>query len=118
MDIESVRQLALGLPETTEAPHFNFGSFRVRGKIFVTVPPEGGYIHVFVDEQERLLALAMYPDAIEPLYWGEKVAGVRVNLRKAKSVAVRHLVTVAWKTKAPKRLAEAAKLPGHSGRKL
>ena len=104
MDIQSVRKFALSLPETSEAPHFNFGSFRVRGKIFVTVPPEDGYIHVFVDEQERLLALAMYPGAIEPLHWGQKTVGVRVNLRKANAAAVRHLVNAAWKTKAPKRL--------------
>ena len=114
MDIETVRKFALSLPETIEAPHFNLGSFRVRGKIFVTVPPEDGYIHVFVDEQERLLALAMYPDAVEALHWGQKVMGIRIDLRKAKPAAVRHLVLAAWKAKAPKRLALAAglSLPG------
>ena len=110
MDIETVRRFALSLPETTEAPHFNFSSFRVRGKIFVTVPPEGGYIHVFVDEQERLLALAMYPESIEPLHWGHKIAGLRIRLAAAKPASVRHLVTAAWRTKAPKRLAAAAGL--------
>src|SRR6478672_5062537 len=48
MKIAAVREFALGLPEATEEPHFDFASFRVRGKIFVTVPPDETHIHVFV----------------------------------------------------------------------
>jgi len=40
-DLAEARRLALSLPEVTEQPHFDMASFRVRGKIFVTVPPEG-----------------------------------------------------------------------------
>ena len=112
MDVQFVREIALALPETAEAPHFNYGSFRVKGKIFVTVPPDGEHIHVFVDEPERLLAVAMYSNAVEPLPWGQKILGVRVNLSRAEPEAVRHLVRAAWRAKAPKRLAGAAGLSG------
>jgi len=51
-DLAEARRLALSLPEATEQPHFDMASFRVRGKIFVTVPPEGTRLHVFIDPLE------------------------------------------------------------------
>lgn len=36
MKMATVRRFALQLPEITEQPHHHDGSFRVRGKIFVT----------------------------------------------------------------------------------
>src|SRR5438270_321987 len=49
MELAEARTHALSLPETTEQPHFDMASFRVRGKIFATVPPEGDRLPVFVD---------------------------------------------------------------------
>ena len=40
MKMSQLRTFALALPETTEEPHFNYSSFRVRGKIFATIPPD------------------------------------------------------------------------------
>lgn len=105
MDFQTARAIALALPEVTEAPHFDYGSFRVKGKIFVTVPPDQQHLHVRVDEQERLLALAVYPDGLEPLHWGKQILGVRVDLQKADPEAVAHLIRTAWRQRAPKRLA-------------
>lgn len=45
---EQARRFALSLPEATEEPHFDKASFRVRGRIFATVPPDGQHLHVFV----------------------------------------------------------------------
>ena len=112
MDIEAVRALALALPGVTEAPHFDYGSFRVNRRIFVTVPPDQQHLHVRVDEQERLLALAVHPKGMEPLHWGKQVLGVRVDLRQADPQAVAHLIKVAWRQRAPKRLLAAAPGPG------
>lgn len=56
---------ASSLPEVTDKPHHHFGSLRVRGKIFVTMPPREEHIHVFVPEQECEQALAMYPGFTE-----------------------------------------------------
>lgn len=101
MDIAAVRHYALSLPEAIEAPHFHYASFRVRKKIFVTVPPEATHIHVFVPDEVREQALILYPEYVENLRWGDKVAGVRICLAEANADAVLHLILQAWKVKAP-----------------
>jgi hypothetical protein len=100
----SVRKFALSLPEVTEQPHFDFGSFRVRGRIFVTVAPDQQRIHVFLSEPDRERALALYPAFTEKLLWGGKVVGLRVALARALPGAVRLLVRQAWSAKAPRAL--------------
>lgn len=106
MKFAQVQKFALALPEATEAPHHHFSSFRVRGKIFVTIPPKQDALHVFVGEEEREQALALYPDFAEKLLWGGKVVGLRLVLEKARgkaaSLAVQALVRTAWAHKAPK----------------
>ena len=102
MKFESVRKLAMSLEAVTEEPHHNYSSFRVRGKIFVTVPPGQDFIHVFVAEDDREPALAMYPDFIEKLLWGSKVLGVRVKLASAVPVVVRTLVHKAYEARVQK----------------
>lgn len=107
MKFATVRNYAMALPEVTEEPHHHFGSFRVRGKIFVTAPPDQRHIHVFVPEHQREQAFAMYPNFTEKLFWGGKVAGVKVKLAAAAASAVKLLVRQAWESKAPKALLQA-----------
>jgi hypothetical protein len=104
MKIAQVRQCALSLPEAAEEPHFQSTSFRVRGKIFATVPPGDEFLHIFASEEERELALTMEPDFVEKLYWGKRIAGLRIVLAKAKPNVVKRLLTQAWRYKAPKNL--------------
>ncbi len=104
MKFTTVRSFALKLLEVTEEPHHHFGSFRVRGKIFVTVPPEQTHIHVFVSEQQRELALVVHADIAEKLLWGGKVVGLKVSLERASAADVKQLVRQAWAHKAPKDL--------------
>lgn len=113
MKLAAVRKFALSLPQVTEAPHHQFGSFRVRGKIFVTFPPEHEHLHVFVPEQQRELALAMYSDFTEKLSWGGRIVGVRVALGAAQPAAVRRLVRQAWDHKAPRSLHVDQAQPPH-----
>lgn len=114
MKPEQVRRIAMALPSVTEEPHFAYTSFRVAGKIFATMPPEATHLHVFVDEEERQVALALAPEAIEKLLWGERVVGLRVALAAAKATQVRRLLEQAWTRKAPKRVL-AAYLEGQGG---
>ena len=116
MKIDQVRIFSLSLPEVTESPHHHFSSFRVAGKIFITVPPGAEYIHVFVVEEQRELALLLAPELIEKLLWGEKAVGLRIRLAKAKPALVKQLITHAWEAKAPKPL--LAKRPGAAKNKL
>ena len=103
MNLTAVRKFATSLPDVTEEPHHEYGSFRVRGKIFVTMPPGEAFIHVFVPETAREHALALYPSFVEKLLWGGKVRGVRILLAKANAEVVKRLVREAWEYKAPKK---------------
>ncbi len=100
MKIETVRKYALSLPDVTEQPHHEYASFRVRTKIFATVPPAEDVIHVFVGEEDRERALAMYPPWAEKLLWGGTVRGLRIRLAEADAAAVKSLVRKAYEEKA------------------
>ncbi|HPU52571.1 MAG TPA: MmcQ/YjbR family DNA-binding protein [Burkholderiaceae bacterium] len=100
VSLDSVRTFALSLPDTTEEPHHDFGSFRVRGKIFVTIPPGEALLHIFLPEHERELALAAHPDSLEPVHWGAKVLGVRARLALTSAAVVTQLVRTAYDFKA------------------
>jgi len=102
--VTTVRRLALALPETDEAPHHHMTSFRVAGKIFATVPPEGDRVHVFVDPDEVPAYCAEFPGVVEELRWGDKRSGCRVDLRQATPELVRELLGEAWRRKAPEKL--------------
>ncbi len=97
-----VEAFAMALPEVTQAPHHHFGSFRVRGRIFVTVPPGLTHLHVFVGDERRDEFLAVHDDCCERLLWGGKVVGLRVSLAQASLEAVQVMVRAAWEAKAPK----------------
>jgi YjbR len=99
MRLAVVRKFVFTLPEVTEEPHFHLTSFRVRGKIFVTVPPEDTHLHVFVEDVLREAALAAHPDFIEKLLWGKRVAGLRIALPTARPDVVENLVRAAWEGK-------------------
>lgn len=106
MKVEEVREFALSLPETTEQPHFEMTSFRIRGKIFSTVPPDEEHLHVFVDEDTTRAAVAHDSTGCEELWWGKRLAGVRIDLGAARADLVLDLLEEAWKRKAPKSLAK------------
>ena len=108
MTLDQVRRFALSLPESTEEPHFHYSSFRVRGKIFATAPPEGEYVHLFVSAVDRETALANDPDFLEELHWGKQIAGLRALLPSARATVINALLKRAWSHKDPKRLATAA----------
>ena len=108
MNVEQVRRIALALPSVSEEPHFEYVSFRIGGKIFATLPPDGQHLHVFVDEEQRQVALALEPDVTERLHWGKRVVGLRLRLAPAKPLLVKRLLEQAWSRKAPKRLLAAA----------
>ena len=99
-----VRKLALDLSEATEQPHHDMTSFRVRGKIFATMPPEGDRLHVFLPDDDVASYCAEFPDAVEELWWGKKLSGCRVVLRHAYRALVREMLAESSRKKAPKSL--------------
>jgi hypothetical protein len=103
VNVAAVRRLALALPEASEEPHFHLTSFRVKGKIFATVAPDGSYMNVFVDDDQREIMVRVDPNAYETLMWG-KSGYLHVHLKKAKAGDVATLLRAAWERKAPKKL--------------
>jgi hypothetical protein len=95
--------LALALPEATEEPHFQLTSFRVKGKIFATVAPDGSHLNVFVDDDQRELMVAVDPKVYETLKWG-RTGYLHVHLPAARATDVKALLRAAWERKAPKKL--------------
>jgi hypothetical protein len=107
--LETARRFALSLPETTEEPHFEKSSFRVKGTIFATVPVGGRHLHVNVEADEGQALADELPEAFEPIVWGKqtRTEWIRVTLAKADRAIVQELLEDAWRRKAPKRVLEA-----------
>jgi hypothetical protein len=104
VSLSEARRMALSLPEALEQPHHELTSFRVRAKIFATIARDEQHMHIFVDELAREQAIAISPHAIDKLWWGEKVLGIRVCLSKVDAKTLMHLLQLAWARKAPKSL--------------
>lgn len=107
MKLDAVRTFALSLPEVTEEPHWGSPSFRVKGKIFATVPEAGGRLRVFVDEDEIRSLVASNPAVFAEVWWGKKLSGVDVTLAKARTAEVKELLEHAWRMRAPKTVLKA-----------
>jgi hypothetical protein len=107
VNVKEVRRLALALPQVSEEPHFHLSSFRVHGKIFATLAPDGSFLNVFVGDEQRELMVAVEPKAYEALWWGKKVVGLHVHMAAAKSRHVEQLLRSAWERKAPKKLVKS-----------
>lgn len=100
---EQARGLALALPEAVEHDHHGRPSFRIAGKIFATQWDED-HMNVMLDEGGILTAVQDQPETCEEVWWGKRLAAVRVDLRRADAELLEDLLTDAWERKAPKRL--------------
>lgn len=92
--------MALALPEAAEQDHHGFPSFRVRGKIFATLP-DPAVLRVMLSPDEVAPAVAEWPAYCAELWWGKTLSGVAVDLPAADQDVVRELLTDAWRRKAP-----------------
>jgi len=107
---ETVRKLALALPQTTEAPHFDKRSFRVNKKIFATLwEKEKICVVMFTPLTQSLFlkidASAVYPHASK---WGLKGATV-FDLSHVRKEWLQNALVEAYCEKAPNRLSEQAR---------
>jgi hypothetical protein len=103
---EKFRKLALELPAATEGAHMSHPDFRVGGKIFATLWPDGEFGMVrLTPEQQEVFAHAE-PGVFEPVKgaWGRRGC-TSVRLRAARVGSVREALAAAWNGVAPKPLA-------------
>jgi hypothetical protein len=103
---EQARELALGLPEAVEQDHHGRPSFRVAGKIFATQWDED-HMNVMLDEGGILTAVQSEPETFEEVWWGKRLAALRVNLRRVEAEMLADLLLEAWELRAPKRLLDS-----------
>ena len=103
---DHARRLALALPGTTEQDHHGRPSYRVRGKIFATVPDDD-HLNVMAAQADIQAAVGEEPGACEELRWGARLRGVRVNLREISLSLLAELLADAWRIRAPKGIAPA-----------
>lgn len=102
MKDEDLIALALGLPETAESSHFGIRDFRVRSKIFMTLPgPDFCVVKLTPDQQQMTLATLPQHVAAVPGGWGLK-GSTRLFHHGADREAVKALVRRAWRNVAPK----------------
>ena len=103
---DQARELALALPKAVEQDQHGFRSFRVGGKIFATLRDKG-YMNVMLDEAGIRTAVEAEPQTCEEVWWGKKLAAVRVDLGRGDRELLADLLEDAWEGKAPKRLRDA-----------
>jgi hypothetical protein len=100
---EQARRLALALPAVVEQDHHGRPSFRVAGKIFATLWDEN-HINVMLDEAGILTAVQGTPAVCAEVWWGKRLAAVRVQLDQIDAGKLGELLGDAWEQKAPRRI--------------
>lgn len=104
----TIRTLALSLPEAEEHPHFDRASFRVRGKIFATLPPVGedGVRKVVLKLPELVKESLQQTDssAIVSLGNWDKGGWTQLDIGRMDGEKLADLVRLAWRQVAPKSL--------------
>ena len=100
---EQARQLALAFPEAVEQDHHGRPSFRVVGKIFATLWDEE-HMNIMLDEGGIRTAVHDDVETCEEVWWGKRLAAVRVDLARADAERLAELLSDAWEQKAPKGL--------------
>jgi len=93
------RRLALALTGAVEQDHHGRPSFRVAGKIFATLPDQN-HVNVMLDEAGILTAVQDMPAVCAEVWWGKRLAAVRVQLDRIGAGDLAELLADAWEQKA------------------
>ncbi|MCT7377481.1 MmcQ/YjbR family DNA-binding protein [Chelativorans salis] len=101
MDASDLRRLALGLPETEEKSHFGKADFRVKNRIFATLPGDDtGVVKLTPEEQQ--MVVASEPGVFTPVKGGWGLKGwSQVRLAEADQTTLESALRMAWRNAAP-----------------
>lgn len=105
MTSDDFRALALALPGAVESSHMKHADFRVGGKIFASLGPDGDWGMVKLTPEEQARMRIEEPGVFAPMAgaWGRR-GYTRVRLEAASHDSLRHALFLAWQCTAPKRL--------------
>jgi hypothetical protein len=101
MTTDDFRRIALALPEAEEKSHFGKPDFRVRNRIFASLPPGGHAVLKLTPEEQAMLTEAE-PDIFRPVKggWGRQ-GWTEVTLSAADETTLRSACLMAWRNAAP-----------------
>lgn len=105
MTAEEFRQIALSFPEAEERSHMDHPDFRVGGKIFATIAPDGERGMVKLTPEQQAVLTRTDPEIFEPATggWGRN-GSTMLTFAATDEDTAREALTLAWKKTAPKRL--------------
>ena len=110
MDADAATALALSMPEAVQSSHFGNADFRVRDRIFASMPKAGAMVLKLTTEQQEMLVEAEGAVfSALPNKWGEK-GWTTVLLAALDEPTALSALWMAWGNVAPKALAKQAKL--------
>jgi len=105
VDAADLRRIALGLPGAEEKAHFGKADFRVRTRIFATLPVPGKAVFKFTPDEQAMLVEAE-PTVFRPVPggWGRK-GWTEADLSTADEATLASACLRAWRNVAPPTLA-------------
>jgi predicted DNA-binding protein (MmcQ/YjbR family) len=111
VSIETFRKLALSFPETTEEPHFEKTSFRVKKKIFATYDGVRKRACLKLSETDQNVFSSADKTTIFPVHnkWGKQGWTV-IEMSKVHKDLFRDALSMAYCEVAPSKLADQVRL--------
>ena len=98
-----LKQKKKGFAEAVEQDHHGRPSFRVAGRIYATLW-DAEHMNVMLDDHGIRTAVQAHPGECEEVWWGKRLAAVRVTLASTDADLLVELLNDAWEGKAPARL--------------
>lgn len=101
MNADDLRRIALSLPDAEEKSHFGKADFRVRNRIFASLPSdERGVLKLTPDEQAMLTEAEPGIFAALKGGWGRQ-GWTEISLAAADEATLASGLTMAWRNAAP-----------------
>ena len=104
---DDVRRIALALPETEERSSYGTPGFRVKDRLFARIREPGVLVVWVADEAEKDFLIRADPEKFFTIPHYDGHASVLVRLAAVDRDELAELLTDAWRTRAPRRVAEA-----------
>jgi hypothetical protein len=110
INLDTIRQIALSFPETSEHPHVEKRSFKVGKKVFATYNGPYNRVCVKLSELDQAAFCSFDASVIYPVpnKWG-KQGWTLINLAAVQEETLADALTMAYCTVAPEKLAAQVK---------
>lgn len=99
ISIDKVRKLAMGFEGVEELPHFEKTSFRIQGRIFLTLDQQGRRACLrLMPEDQDVFGLA-FPEVVAPVpnAWGRQ-GWTFIDLQKVQTAVFEEILVAAYET--------------------